>query len=442
MNFFLLDVYQERNLRVSKDTNGGYGTVNDYGGGLVSRFLSRIKKSNVDFPSLTLSYTVAALKKQGHRVSYGRNSMPPPDTEVVLLLSSIVEHSAELEWGRLLKGKGFHVGYIGSFARMMKDSYLAAGDFVVDEEAEFFFLTPVTKEKLRGVVSSGASRLSLDDLPFPDWSLFQKKNLKYGLYGAGTSFFPMLATRGCPFSCRYYCTYPLGQGTVVRFRSPKNIVDEIERLIKEYGAQTILFRDPVFGINRGKTVELLEEIIRRDLKIKFVIETHLSLLDEEMIKLFSRAGLITVKVGIEAADSGRLESYHRKDVNRSSELETIRKLERAGIGVICFYILAFPTDTWDSCVGTIKHAVMLNTIGAQFSVCTPYPGTAFYDAIKDRITAKKFDDFTQFNLVYKHDHLTPLDVDKLMSLAYNKYYSRPSWAFKYISHRIKNRFLK
>ena len=33
MRFFLLDVYRERNFRVSKDTNGGYGTVNDYGPG-------------------------------------------------------------------------------------------------------------------------------------------------------------------------------------------------------------------------------------------------------------------------------------------------------------------------------------------------------------------------------------------------------------------------
>ena len=36
---------------------------------------------------------------------------------------------------------------------------------------------------------------------------------------------PILATRGCPYSCFNYCTYPLQQGRKVRYRSVKNIIN-------------------------------------------------------------------------------------------------------------------------------------------------------------------------------------------------------------------------
>jgi len=408
--------------------------------GFFSRTLSRIKKEGVDFPSLTLSYVAASLKKQGHDVAYGRNVEPPADTETVLLLSSIVEHSTELAWGRRLKAKGFHVGFIGAFAGVMKEEYLKAGDFVVEGEAEFFFLNPLKKEKLYGTVTAEAPSLSLNDLPFPDWSIFPKSGRKYKLYGTGGVFFPVLASRGCPFPCRHYCTYPVEQGNVVRFRSPQNIADEIDSLVKKYNAQTILFRDPVFGINRQKTLELARELIRRRTKVKFVIETHLNMLDEELVGLLYEAGLMTVKVGIESSDPEKLKRYHRKDIERGSEARMIRKLESLGVGVICFYILALPSDTWDSCMATIKHACSLNTVGAQFSVCTPYPGTPFYEEVKGRIAAKGFDDFTQFNLVYKHENLSRQDVERLKNIAYGTYYGRLSWILRYAIYKIENRF--
>ena len=74
---------------------------------------------------------------------------------------------------------------------------------------------------------------------------------------------PITATRGCPYSCFNYCTYPLQQGRKVRFRSVKNVVDEIKHWMETLGTNKFIFRDPVFSINRNYTIELCKEIIKK-----------------------------------------------------------------------------------------------------------------------------------------------------------------------------------
>ena len=438
MKFFLLDVYSERNIRVSKDTNGGYGTANDFGRSAVSSVLSKVKKETTDFPPVSLAYIASVLKFKGHQVEYGKNTYPPRDVDTVILQSSIVEFSTELEWGRRLKKDGFHIGYVGPVATILNTEYLNVGDFIIMGEAEFFFLEFTSKELLKGKIKANSHKYVLDDLPFPDWDCFSSLSIKYQLYGGGGQFFPMLASRGCPHSCGYYCTYPVQQGNEMRFRSAGNVVDEMEYLKNKYSARTIMFRDPIFGIDRNRTMQFLDELIKRDLRIKFIVETHLNNLHTDLIPKFKQAGLITVKVGIESPNQDILDKNYRRQIKKDFQQTRIRKLEKAGIMVICFYILAFPQDTWKSCISTIRYAVLLNTTGAQFSICTPYPGTSFYEEMKKKIIAKSFDDFTQFKLVYKHDNLSPEQIEKLKNIAYGGYYLRISWLAKY----VKMRFMK
>ena len=79
---------------------------------------------------------------------------------------------------------------------------------------------------------------------------------------------PILGTRGCPYSCFNYCTYPLQQGRKVRARSVKNIIDEIKYWQSTLGAKKFVFRDPVFSINRKHTIELCNEMIKQKICFK------------------------------------------------------------------------------------------------------------------------------------------------------------------------------
>ena len=66
-------------------------------------------------------------------------------------------------------------------------------------------------------------------------------------------------------------------------------------------------------------MELCHELIKRKLKIRFVIETHLRILDSELIKILKKAGLKAVKVGIESANEDILKKESRSTISKDDQ---------------------------------------------------------------------------------------------------------------------------
>ena len=67
----ILDVYPKQKYRICKDNNGGYGTANDYGDGLVAQFLSYAVAQTIDFPPMHAVYALGQLNKAGHQTEHG-----------------------------------------------------------------------------------------------------------------------------------------------------------------------------------------------------------------------------------------------------------------------------------------------------------------------------------------------------------------------------------
>jgi len=126
-------------------------------------------------------------------------------------------------------------------------------------------------------------------------------------------------------------------------------------------------------------------------------------------------------------------------VQREAEVSGIRMLEALGVRVACFYMLGFPLDTPESCRATIDYACTLNTYGAQFSVFTPYPGTPAFAEFAGKVTTRRWEDFTQFRLVFRHDSLDAPTVGRLLADAYRRYYGRPEWLWKFTKARFGRR---
>ena len=107
-----------------------------------------------------------------------------------------------------------------------------------------------------------------------------------------------------------------------------------------------------------------------------------------------------------------------------------------GIKVTCFYILGMPGDTREAFWATMKYARRLNTVFAQISVFTPYPGTPAFTQFEKDILVDRYENFTQYDLVIKHESFTPREVRKTLGRAYRKYYLRPNWLIKYLAARF------
>ena len=191
-----------------------------------------------------------------------------------------------------------------------------------------------------------------------------------------------------------------------------------------------IFRDPVFSINRKHTIELCNEIINRNLKINYIIETHLRILDDELIFLLKKSGLRGVKVGVESSNLEVLKDANRYTVPKDDQKEKINFLENQNIKVSAMYIIGFPQDNFNTVNHTIDYSISLNTTYAQFAVWTPYPGTPIFKEYKEKIFAKKFEEFSQYQLVFNHKNLSAKDIRHLLSKAYTKYYFRFKWILK------------
>ena len=157
------------------------------------------------------------------------------------MTTSIISHETEINFLNTNIAKNKKIFISGIFGNVLKDKYKIKNTFIVPGEPENFFLNlNLDKNELDGFFNGDQKTQinnyvdNLDDLPFPDWSYYLKKYpLKIIFWVTIKKTYPILASRGCPYSCFNYCTYPLQQGRKVRYRSPKNVVDEINSILKK-----------------------------------------------------------------------------------------------------------------------------------------------------------------------------------------------------------------
>ena len=437
MKFLILDVYPNDDFRLVKDTAGGYGTGNDFGNSFFSKLINKFVSKMIAMPPMYAIYVYSIIKSKGHEISYSRNvndNTKIQEADYIIMPTSIIAHETEKKILYLLSEKNKKIFLIGIFSNVMNKEYHAKNSFIVKGEPENFFLNLnynkneldlYFEEDSKQRNSSNGMVSNIDELPFPDWSDYVKKYpLKNNFIGFNSKItIPLLATRGCPYSCFHYCTYPLQQGRKIRQRSVENLVKEIKYWIKNLKTNKFAFRDPVFSINRKYTVSLCKEIIKENLKIEFLIETHLKNLDDELIILLKKAGLKMVYIGIESSNVNVLKDIKRFTVNNDEQYKIIKKLKKNGIYVKSMFMFGNPEDSVETIKKTIEYSKFLPNQLVQFSVFTPYPGTPAYNEFKNRIVVHKFEKYNQYNLVYEHKSLNNDMIVKLKNFGYKKFYS-------------------
>jgi anaerobic magnesium-protoporphyrin IX monomethyl ester cyclase len=95
--------------------------------------------------------------------------------------------------------------------------------------------------------------------------------------------------RGCPLKCAY-CNYPALNGKRIRTRTARDVVDEIEHLHRDLGVKEVIFADSLFDLKRSFAREICEELIHRDLGIRWSAWYETWRFDEAWFHLARQAG--------------------------------------------------------------------------------------------------------------------------------------------------------
>ena len=322
LNIAFLDTYKKARYKINKDVNGGFGTANSFGFSFLSKIIEVVEKKGINFPPLYFASSMSVLNYQGHNcvfindISQLEKSFKP---DLVVLSSSIVCCETELKCISELHSKNIMSLVIGPFAAVNREQYLLAGSHVLVSESDTSFQG--NPNLINQIASCDTPQIfetqnlaRLDDLPFIDWDLVDpSKSGRMIFLGLGRAV-PIYASRGCPYSCYNYCTYPLQQGRSQRLVSPERVVSHIENYVKNYRVKRFLFRDPVFTLNRKHVTAICNLIIDRSLKIQWAAELHLKDLDLSLVKLMKKAGLRCVFVGIETINPLSIEESKRMSI--------------------------------------------------------------------------------------------------------------------------------
>lgn len=213
----------------------------------------------------------------------------------------------------------------------------------------------------------------LDELPVPLHEMLPLE--KYRMPFIKGPFTFIVTSRGCPAGCKF-CIKQVSYQYSVRLRSPELIMQELWQL-KKLGINNIHMYSDLFTVSRQQVMDLCQRMIDEKINIKWMCNSRVDYIDEEMLRLMGKAGCWLISWGIESADEQILNNVH-KGISIEKVERALTWAKKAGIMNWGYFIIGLPGETEETIQKTIRFAKKMPLDIALFHVAGPYPGTPFF----------------------------------------------------------------
>lgn len=215
----------------------------------------------------------------------------------------------------------------------------------------------------------------LESLAFPRFESFYNTNPSKEPYH-------LLTSRGCPYSCTFCCVHAIS-GRKWRFRSPENIVAELEEAVGRYGIKEFEIDDDNFTLDIDRAKMFCNLLNRKKLGLRWFCPNGIRAdrLDSELASLMAATGCHSVALGIESGDRDVL-----KMVRKGENLEDIERavgyLKKAGIHTMGYFIIGLPGSTFETELETMRYEKRIGLDDSIYNLFLPYPETEAWKWVK------------------------------------------------------------
>ena len=234
--------------------------------------------------------------------------------------------------------------------------------------------------------------------PSPRFDLLEGKNLG--------DFLPVQAGRGCPNSCSFCSVSCLYRGRYVKRPLPE-VIRDIEQ-IKSLGYKKILLLDDNIFSDRKYLDSLLDTLIKLDISWMSQCEITIGK-DDELLEKLQRSGCTTLSFGLESISRESLISMDKSWAVPAEYDSLIQNIRNHGIDVSTEMVVGGEGDTLES-IRMTKDFIERNKISVpRFYILTPFPGTRFFDQIKEegRLVNNDIYSYDGTSAVYRPKNMTP-----------------------------------
>jgi len=271
----------------------------------------------------------------------------------------------------------------------------------------------------------------LDDLPLPRHDLLPLKAYRAPLVRNPYAF--IVTSRGCPGGCRF-CIKHVSYGNSVRFRSPENILAEME-LLYDLGVRSVNLYADLFTVSREQVVGLCELMLERDLPMQWTCNSRVDFVDQEMLRLMGQAGCRWISWGIESGSEKVLRNV-RKGIELEQVKQALRWSREAGIHNWGYFIIGLPGETEETIKETIRFSKQLPLDLILFHIAAPYPGSPFFFEVVEQGWFRAGTRWEQVDMdcstVLDYPHLRAEELERWAQRAFRSWALRPGPALTYL----------
>lgn len=275
----------------------------------------------------------------------------------------------------------------------------------------------------------------------------------YVIRYVATSGTQIFTSRGCPYKCTF-CSNPLiwkmnKSYKPIRYRTIESVIKEIVFLRENYQIDSFYIMDDTFCIDKKRVEEFCSELKNSGLNLAWGAETRSNLVNEPLLRIMKKAGLVQLDIGVESGSNVVLQEI-QKGITVEDTFYLFSLMHKYGIRGFANIMINLPNETLEQLQETISLLEKIRPSSGSIGVTVPLPKTELFNKY---IAPKIKDEKELINLIDRETNyykitderfrLAKYDInfqELINKLTYKHYrFSYLQWGFWYWKLFFKSR---